>query len=343
MYVGTQLGGDQYAKVGDRYLRQLAQLGVKHVCIDAPGNPWEWDRDALMRHSEHVQKHGLILDMVQLPLPSSGIERNHTSPGIVLGKPGERDREIDGLCRIIEALAEAEIPAAKYNFNVLGIPRTESETGRGGQKLSTWRADKATNADTLTIAGTVSADDFWERITYFLERVVPVATSNKVRLACHPHDPATPPGFRGFEKRVLSDAEGLMKFVQIAESPYHGLNFCQGTIAESMENPRAEIGEVIRWFGKRKKIFNVHFRNIKGGRFSFTEEFPDNGDMDMPAALKLYHEVGYDGMIMPDHVPHIDADNSTETAFAFCFGYIIALFQANGWDPYGADVPRGLR
>ncbi|HEY0855230.1 MAG TPA: mannonate dehydratase, partial [Devosia sp.] len=160
---------------------------------------------------------------------------------------------------------------------------------------------------------------------------------------CHPHDPATPAGFRGFEKRVLSDAEGLMKFVQIAESPYHGLNFCQGTIAESMENPRAEIGEVIRWFGKRKKIFNVHFRNIKGGRFSFTEEFPDNGDMDMPAALKLYHEVGYDGMIMPDHVPHIDADNSMETAFAFCFGYIIALFQANGWDPYGADVPRGLR
>ena len=131
MYVGTQLGGDQYAKVGDRYLRQLAQLGVKHVCIDPLGNPWEWDRDAIMRHSEHVQEQGLILDMVQLPLPSSGIERNHTAPGIVLGKPGERDREIDGLCRIIEALAEAEIPAAKYNFNVLGIPRTTSETGRG--------------------------------------------------------------------------------------------------------------------------------------------------------------------------------------------------------------------
>ncbi len=27
MYVGTQLGGDQYAKVGDRYLKQLVQLG----------------------------------------------------------------------------------------------------------------------------------------------------------------------------------------------------------------------------------------------------------------------------------------------------------------------------
>lgn len=336
MYVGTQLGGDQFAKVGDRYLRQLAQLGVRHVCIDPVGDPWQWNRDILMRHAEHVSNLGLVLDMVQLPLPSSGIERKHQAPGIVLGKPGERDREIDGICRIIEALAEAGIGAAKYNFNVLGIPRTESETGRGGQKLSTWRADQATDGDTLTIAGKVSSEEFWERIEYFLERVVPVATANKVRLACHPHDPMTPPGYRGFETRVLSSVEGLMRFVQTCESPYHGLNFCQGTVAEGMENPRAEIDEVIRWFGSRKKIFNVHFRNIKGGRYSFTEEFPDNGDMDMPAALKVYHEVGYDGMIMPDHVPHIDADNSMETAFAFCFGYIIGLFQANGWDPYGA-------
>ena len=336
MYVGTQLGGDQLAKVGDRYLRQLAQLGVRHVCIDPVGDPWQWDRDILMRHAEHVDKFGLVLDMVQLPLPSSGIERQHQSPGIVLGKPGERDREIDGICRIIEALAEAGIGAAKYNFNVLGIPRTTSETGRGGAVLSTWRADQATDGDTLTIAGKVGAEEFWERIEYFLERVVPVATASKVRLACHPHDPMTPPGYRGFESRVLSSVEGLMRFVETAESPYHGLNFCQGTVAEGMEDPRSEIGEVIRWFGSRKKIFNVHFRNIKGGRYSFTEEFPDAGDMDMPAALKIYHEVGYDGMIMPDHVPHIDADNSMETAFAFCFGYIIALFQANGWDPYGA-------
>jgi mannonate dehydratase len=336
MYVGTQLGGDQFAKVGDRYLRQLAQLGVRHVCIDPVGDPWQWDRDILMRHAEHVDKFGLVLDMVQLPLPSSGIERQHQSPGIVLGKPGERDREIDGICRIIEALAEAGIGAAKYNFNVLGIPRTTSETGRGGAVLSTWRADQATDGDTLTIAGKVGAEEFWERIEYFLERVVPVATASKVRLACHPHDPMTPPGYRGFESRVLSSVKGLMRFVQTAESPYHGLNFCQGTVAEGMEDPRSEIGEVIRWFGSRKKIFNVHFRNIKGGRYSFTEEFPDAGDMDMPAALKIYHEVGYDGMIMPDHVPHIDADNSMETAFAFCFGYIIALFQANGWDPYGA-------
>ena len=234
----------------------------------------------LARHVDRLDQAGLVLDMVQLPLPSSGIWNQHQSPGIVLGLPGERDREIDGICRLIETLGELGIGAAKYNFNILGIPRTESERGRGGAVLSTFRHDQTTDDEVMTIAGRVDADNFWERIIYFLERVVPVAEASKVRLACHPHDPLTRPGYRGVD-RVLGSAEGLMRFVQIAESPYHGLNFCQGTVAESMENPRAEIGEVIRWFGSRKKIFNVHFRNIKGGRYSFTEEFPDAGDMDM--------------------------------------------------------------
>lgn len=334
MYIGTQLSGDKLEQVGDRYLRQLAQLGIVHVCVDPVGSPYDWTRDILVRHVDRIQAAGLVLDMVQLPLSSAGIDKVR-SPAIVLGQEPDRERELDGICRLIELLGELGIKAAKYNFNILGIPRTPSERGRGGAVLSTYRADQVTDADRLTRAGQVSADQMWERITYFLERVVPVAEASKVRLACHPHDPLTPPGYKGVEERVLGSAEGLKKFVSIAESPYHGLNFCQGTIAESLENPREEIGDIIRWFGERKKIFNVHFRNIKGGRYSFTEEFPDAGDMDMPAALRLYKEVGVDCMIMPDHVPDIDGEAPFETAFAFTFGYIIALFQANGWDPYG--------
>ncbi len=33
-----------------------------------------------------------------------------------------------------------------------------------------------------------------------------------------------------------------------------------------LQNPAEEIFEVIRYFGERKKIFNVHFRNIRGRR-----------------------------------------------------------------------------
>lgn len=224
MYVGTQLGGKDVERLGDRYLRQLAQLGVKHVAIDPPGSPYDWTRDVIARHIERLDGHGLKLDMVQLPLPSAGI-KNHQSPGIMLGKSPERDREIEGIARISENLSSLGVHAAKYNLNLLGIPRTPAERGRGGALVPTFRHDLLTNGEELTEAGRVSAEQFWERVTYFLERIVPVAEAAKLRLACHPHDPLTRPGYRGVEERVLGSAEGLKRFVQIAESPYHGLNF----------------------------------------------------------------------------------------------------------------------
>jgi mannonate dehydratase len=84
---------------------------------------------------------------------------------------------------------------------------------------------------------------------------------------------------------------------------------------------------VVRYFGSRNKIFNVHFRNIKGGFLKFQETFPDDGDVDMIRAMRVYHEVGYDGMIMPDHVPTIEGDANGAQAFAYAFGYIQALIQ----------------
>jgi mannonate dehydratase len=94
-----------------------------------------------------------------------------------------------------------------------------------------------------------------------------------------------------------------------------------------LKNPGREIFDVIRYFGSRGKIFNVHFRNIKGGFLNFQETFPDDGDIDMIQAMRVYKEVGYDGMIMPDHAPHIDGDTGGAQAFAFAFGYIQALIQ----------------
>ena len=65
---------------------------------------------------------------------------------------------------------------------------------------------------------------------------------------------------------------------------------------------------MIRYFGSRGKIFNVHFRNIQGRFLDFRETFIDDGDVDMLQALRVYKEVGYDGMMMPDHVPQIAGD-----------------------------------
>ena len=300
-----------------------------------------WSVDALSKLRERCESHGVSLDMVQFPTLSSAsidrLSRQHavnpqSSPtlgkAIMLGKDPERQQEIDAVCAIIRNCAAAGIPAAKYNMNLLGVLRTPDTPGRGGSHYSTWRLQDAKEDPPLTAAGVVTADTAWERITYFLERVVPVATEHKVRLACHPHDPGVPAkGFRGIV-RVLGTVDGMKRFVDIAPSPYHGLNLCLGTTAEMLQKPATEIHDVIRYFGQRGKIFNIHFRNIRGRRDDFQEVFPDEGDMNMVEVMRTLKQVGYQYMVMPDHMPHHDDDPRQDQAFAFGYGYIKALIQA---------------
>jgi mannonate dehydratase len=250
-------------------------------------------------------------------------------PNIMLGKSPARDREIDDICQMIRNTARAGIPSLKYNLTFIGVVRTESTRGRGGATYSTFVYDKAKPESPTTSAGVVAADAYWERITYFLDRVVPVAEEYKVKLACHPQDPGMPRnrGYQGVET-VLGSVDGLKRFVAIHDSPYHGLNFCQGTVAEMLDKPGEDIFDVIRYFGARKKIFNVHFRNIRGRFLDFQETFIDDGDVDMLKAMRVYKEIGYDGMMMPDHVPRVEGDAGEAQGFAFAFGYIKALIAA---------------
>jgi mannonate dehydratase len=321
--VGTQ------HSTADEVLKVMAAFGVNHICSTLPSARMDerWSVEGLTKLRERVEGFGIKLEMVPLPLSSSYIARSEL-PNIMLGKSPERDREIEIIQQMIRNVARAGIPSVKYNMSILGVVRSERSKGRGGASYSTFDFDKLPNRDEPTPAGKVTSELAWERITYFLNRVVPVAAENKVRLACHPHDPGMPEpqGYRGVQ-RVLGTPAGLKKFISINENPYHGLNFCQGTVSEMLKKPGEEIGDVIRYFGSRKKIFNVHFRNIEGGWLKFRETFPDNGDVNFVKTIRIYKEVGYDGMLMPDHVPHVEGDEGGRQSFAYCFGYIQALIQ----------------
>jgi mannonate dehydratase len=95
-----------------------------------------------------------------------------------------------------------------------------------------------------------------------------------------------------------------------------------------LQDPRRQIHDIIREFGRRKKIFNIHFRNIRGKRDDFQEVYPDEGDMNMLSVALTLHEVGYEFMLMPDHVPGHSDDPQGLQAFAFAYGYIASILQA---------------
>ena len=322
----------QMSDCSDDNLKFAVQTGVSHI-VHANHAPFMaegkgyWSTDALVEFRERVESHGITIAVMAPPLHSSFVDQAH-SPNIMLGND-KRDRDIDNIIECIRAAGRAGISCLKYNLTLLGVVSTGRKPGRGGTTYRYFNFEKMKGQDReLTQAGKVSPEQMWERIGYFLERVIPVAEECKVRMACHPHDPGMPPsGYRGVD-RVLGTVDGIKKFCGLADSPYHGLNFCQGTMSEMLEDPGREILDVIRYFGERKKIFMVHFRNIRGKRLDFEETYIDEGDVDMYQALRAYRKVGYKYMIMPDHVPKIAGPSPDLVAFGFALGYQKALLQA---------------
>ena len=323
MYIGTQFGCRH-----DTDIEVLAQLGVMHV-DQTPSEPWEdWTADTLKAMRERFARHGIDLEMIHLPLGSRSAFVN-AAGAIFLGPSDERDRQIERVCETVRMAAEAGLRGLNYNITLLGHLRTEPRYGRGGAKLSSFELDKLDRSLGIFEGGAADEDTMWERIDHWLANIMPVAEEYKIQMACHPSDPGIGYGveYRGVA-RVLGMVNGFKKLIELYDSPCNGLNFCIGCMAESLENPRADIYDVIRYFGERGKLFNIHFRNIKGGLGDFVEVFPDEGDVDMLKALRILKEVGYRYMIMPDHVPGISGAEPQQVGFAYTYGYIHALLQA---------------
>jgi len=324
MYVGSQAAFTR----SENGLAFLKRHGVDHVDGGqpkyVPGTGWALDE--ILAAQERCARHRISLDMFHLPLSSAGIDKV-PMPNILLGKSPQRDREIEDLCRIISMAKKLGITGLNYNLTILPILRAARKPGRGGSSYSSWVLAEAPKDQPLTKAGPVPLDVFWDRITYFLERVIPVATEHKIKMACHIADPGTVPGYRGVD-RALGTIEGLKRFVETCPSDYHGFNFCVGSCAEMLKEPAREILEVVRYFGQRKKIFNVHLRNIRGRRDSFQEVYHDEGDVDMYEVVRILKETQYHGMVMPDHVPRHRDDAERFQGYAFAFGYIKGLIQA---------------
>src|SRR5438552_2729171 len=116
-----------------------------------------------------------------------------------------------------------------------------------------------------------------------------------IRLGIHPDDPPVP-SIAG-TLRLLRNHATYRRLIEIYPSDSNGIEFCQGTFSEMEDN----VYDAIKYFGSRKKILYVHFRNVSGRVPKFHEEFINTGYVDMHQAMKLYRQVSYQGVLIDDH------------------------------------------
>jgi mannonate dehydratase len=127
--------------------------------------------------------------------------------------------------------------------------------------------------------------------------------------------------------RILTSADNMERAVNLYKSPVNGITMCQGCFATMGEN----VPNTIKRFGKR--IFFVHFRDVRGNRNHFEETYHDDGITDMYASMKTYYEIGFKGPIRPDHVPTLTMEDNTNPSYGllgnlFAVGYMRGLMEA---------------
>jgi mannonate dehydratase len=301
-----------------------SQMGLDQAVgglpFDDPQNGTDapWDYMPLLRTKQRYESSGFKLAVLESRPPYNLVKR---------GLPG-RDKEIDAICTMIENMGRLGIPVWCYewmtDFNWL---RTNTSTpSRGGSIVTSFDAALVQDAPPTEL-GPLSEEALWDNLAYFLRRVVPVAEKANVKLAMHPDDPPLSP-IRGIG-RIMRSPENYQRLVDLVPSPVNGITLCQGNFTLMTD----DLPSVIRHFGRQNKIFFVHFRDVRGTPEKFEETWHDAGQTDLLECMKAYREVGFEGVLRPDHVPTVAGDQNDRPGYSafgrlYAIGYIRGLRQA---------------
>jgi mannonate dehydratase len=311
----------------DKKLAHLKTLGVDCVALDLT-DPLPKDAgidlstrqaatDFFARAKATVAAYGLELRTV---LATSGYE------DIKRGTPG-RDAKIARLVNALEGMGAAGVPILAYNFKLLNSKnlRSQPTQGRGAAQYISFDYDEYLRKPSAPVEPSISEEQMWDNLSYFLKATVPVAEKSGVRMALHPDDPPVPygtPPLAGVA-HVVSSFDQYRKIFGIVPSASNGMLFCQGCVKEMKG---VNVYDAIRDMGSAGKIVMVHFRNVRGSFPKFQETFVDDGDVDMFRAMQAYRDVGFKGPFSLDHSPIFPEAEIANQAFAV--GYLRGLIQS---------------
>jgi mannonate dehydratase len=285
--------------------RLMNQLGCTDVIGGGPRLHPEsevWEYADIMNDKMEVERDGLRYEV---------FEAAPSAEKIFWNLPG-RDEQLENFCKSLKNLSDAGIKVVKVQHMPpvpLMIPRTyRDKPTRGGATSTAFDYDDIKNAPPTSKYGTYTEEEVWENIAYFLKGTLPTAEKAGVVITFPPDHPPISP-IQGFP-RPLRSVEAFDRLLEIVPSESIGLLFCQGCFAEM----GVDVPAAIRHFGKKKKIFFAHFRNVVGSvkeKGGFQEIFHDDptGRVDMFEAMKAYYEVGFEGPMRPDHAPRMEFDN----------------------------------
>jgi len=317
----------------DLDLQQMSQLGVD--CIDfGAGNSFEGvkeqgfpDLDKLLKLKRKIRSWGMDINRVTLPNITENFMQN---------RPGS-ERELENSINAVRVFGEAKIGIVRQRFEgdvFYGRSQSFEAIQRGGaisRGESLGLMKEKIETPTLEELG-----KWWGAFQSAYRELVPTAQDLDVRIAMHPSDtphPDSPFGGLGLH-RILDDFPN--KNV--------GLVYCIGTRAEA--GGSSLVLDEINQFGRKGRIFLVHFRNVRGSlptAGAFEEALLDDGDLNMFKLLLELRKVGYDGCINPDHVPTFAGDvadlnekwaysnigwKASSMGFAYSIGYIKAMLAA---------------
>jgi mannonate dehydratase len=298
----------------------IRQLGIDYLTT--------WARTPETATYENYKALCEIAEAHSLKVATIGNSLVHNMEEVTLNLPG-RDRKIEEYQNNLRNLSRAGIHTTVYSHMATGVTSSKRETTRGGASSRAFEEGKRDEKEsysfkTFTHDRLYSEDELWENYEYFIRQIKPVAEEYKVKIAMHPEDP---PGLTlgNVPRCIFSSFDGYKRAVEIADSDYIGMCLCCGCVLEAGESWGNDIHETIRYFGSRKKIHKVHFRNVNQPLPHFVETFIDDGYYDMYKIMKALREENVDCYIIADHWP--DMIGGSKSGFAFTIGYIKALLK----------------